>query len=406
MKIFKNKWIFGIVVSIFALFVAQFYFITNSFQRDTSSYVTLIQGQWRINSELLSLNQKESLQPGDIIATIGENSLAVIEWWDKSITRLWWNSRIEVKENFVWSDLEKINISFELLKWRTWSNVISIMWENSYFHQEVRESVAAVRWTVFEVDYEKDYIFVSNHQVKFTTSLWEDIFLDSWEGVSLTKFDVLWNILDIRDKAWAELNSKLDAEYLEELRQEFLQTFLENNPFNFVKHFDTDYKIVSLLQENNPLKLSTYIQSLPEEKQIEVVSKIDQIHQWVNFENWENSTLYNIKQNARNVLIENKTDEEKKTYLRYTLYDVNEMIQKNFSPELIEKNIKLLQENRDFLTTQAQSNVFWVDPEVLKNILFTNDPEQLLKDMTSKFKELEQKWQNFIHNTLNDLFKR
>jgi len=37
---------------------------------------------------------------------------------------------------------------------------------------------------------------------------------------------------------------------------------------------------------------------------------------------------------------------------------VNEMIQKNFSPELIEKNIKLLQENRDFLTTQAQSNVF------------------------------------------------
>jgi len=58
-----------------------------------------------------------------------------------------------------------------------------------------------------------------------------------------------------------------------------LQTFLENNPFNFVKYFDTDYKIVSLLQENNPLKLSTYIQSLPEEKQTEIVSKIDQIHQ-------------------------------------------------------------------------------------------------------------------------------
>jgi hypothetical protein len=44
------------------------------------------------------------------------NSLAVIEWGDKSITRLGENSRIVVKENFVSDDLSKINISFELLK--------------------------------------------------------------------------------------------------------------------------------------------------------------------------------------------------------------------------------------------------------------------------------------------------
>jgi len=61
------------------------------------------------------LNVKEKISNGNVINTLN-NSLALIEWGDKSITRLGSNSKVMVKENFVADDLSKINISFELLK--------------------------------------------------------------------------------------------------------------------------------------------------------------------------------------------------------------------------------------------------------------------------------------------------
>jgi hypothetical protein len=46
---------------------------------------------------------------------------------------------------------------------------VSVLGKNSYFEQNVQESVAAVRGTVFEVDADKDFIFVHNHEVQIKT---------------------------------------------------------------------------------------------------------------------------------------------------------------------------------------------------------------------------------------------
>jgi hypothetical protein len=178
--------LFLLIVGLFAI---QFYFVSESFQRDTNSYVTLLQWQGKIESQgkmsLLKVQEKVPVIQGDTITTIWEESLAIIEWGDKSITRMWGNSKVEIRENFVGKDLGDIHISFELLKGKTWSNVVTIMWENSYFKQEIKDNVAAVRGTVYEADYEKDFIFVHNHEVSITGKDWAQIKITSGQATNL-----------------------------------------------------------------------------------------------------------------------------------------------------------------------------------------------------------------------------
>ncbi len=406
MKIFKNKFflIFTIIISV--LFLTQFYFISNSFQRDTNSYVTLIQWQWRINTHLLTLYQKQHIQQWDVISTIWTDALAVIEWWDKSITRLGWNTSMKVEENFVGSDVSEIRISFELLRWKTWSNVLSVLWEKSYFKQHVKWAVAAVRGTVFEVNYDKDFISVHNHEVQFTSVGGNETLLQQGQAFSLRYSDFITDILQFRDQAWEELNKRLDAQYLEELRKQFLHSLKQNNPLNLLWYISQDTKIFRMLEENNPLKLQTYLQSLPEEKQANVLAQIEKIHQSIHFETGENSQLYTIKQNARDLLIQNSENQEKALYLRYVLFDINDMIYNGWSSEILEKNVEILQKQVDFIQNYGQSNIFWFESEALKNILFTSNPKKLLQDMVQKWKWFDQKWQDFIHNQLRNIFQR
>ena len=70
-------------------------------------------------------------------------------------------------------DLLKINISFKLEKWKTWSNVVSFIWKESYFNQEFADTTAAVRWTIYEVNLDKDYLYVDSHEVKLTNNSWK-----------------------------------------------------------------------------------------------------------------------------------------------------------------------------------------------------------------------------------------
>lgn len=104
---------------IFFLFCIQIYFITFSYTKDTSTYATLLEGNATVLSTgekiVLKNDTKQKLFPGDVLQTLPK-SLVVIEWGDKSITRLGESSKILIKENFVSEDLAKIRVSFELLK--------------------------------------------------------------------------------------------------------------------------------------------------------------------------------------------------------------------------------------------------------------------------------------------------
>lgn len=405
MKIFKNKFMVILFLLIVGLFAMQFYFVSESFQRDTNSYVTLLQWQGKIESQgkmsLLKVQEKVPVIQGDTITTIWEDSLAIIEWGDKSITRMWGNSKVEIRENFVGKDLGKINISFELLRGKTWSNVVTIMWENSYFKQEIKDNVAAVRGTVYEADYEKDFIFVHNHEVSVTGKDWAQIKITSGQAISLSNLNLIENIAKLKDTVWEKLNTDLDKAYMEELRNEFMQSFQESNPLNFVGNFSQDTQIYNLIKEG---KISQYLETLPEDKKQEVLSKIETFHQMLNFESGLDSEMYTVKLNSRNVLMENSDQQKQELYVRYSLYDLQDMIEQKIDSEVFQQNIAFLGKYQNLMEKNDYSGIFWVDSATLKNILFSSDPNVLFQSVSEKLQKLDAFGTNVIEGHLKNLF--
>ncbi len=398
MKIFANK-LFIIVSSIILiLFSIQFYYLSSSYKRDVNSYVTLVKWAWTLTRDakksILKVSDKNLLKTWDIVSTIWSDSLAVIQWWDKSITRLWWNSRIEIKENFVWQDLSKINISFELLKWKTWSNVVTVLWEDSHFKEEINGTVAAVRWTVFEWSYDWEYVKVVDHEVQVTNdTTWESKKIYSGETLSLKNFNVEV-IKEAVDKAWEDLNKSMDKEYFSTIQKQLLDQFNSSNPFKNIANnirwtYDENYKAYNLAFSNKE-DLTNYLKDLSEDKKALFLEKLKTVSQSLNFEKWDNETLYNAKLNTKETLIENTTDETyKQTLLKYTVYDLNSFFENNSTI-----NKKALQSTLDLLNTSLWEK----NQDLLKNI--NSKVENIMNWATN---EVKDKIINSVQTT-KDLF--
>ncbi len=407
MKLLKNKVFITIITIIFLLFSLQFYFISNSYKRDTHSYVILIEwagtlSQWN-EKQVLALNIKKQVQNGDIISTL-KNSLAIIEWGDKSITRLWWSTKIQIKENFVSEDLSKINVSFELLKWQTWSNVISILTWESHFSEEIKWISAGVRGTVFEANYDKDYLIVHNHEVNITNKEWDTKKLYPGKIFSISTFWLEEMLIKI-DGAFSQLNETLDVEYLQKLRTDFLLSMKKSNPFTLIQNlFNTDTKIYGMLiSQKDTTTIDRYIQTLPKEKQETVLQKIKTFNQLINFENGENSDLYNLKVNTRTVLLKNSNDKEyNETLVKYSVYDLTDILWfKNFNVDVTQKTFLFLSQNKKYLTNVKKS-LQGGSYNILDNIDVTNFS---MESMKKRLLELNAKWQEIIHTGLNKLLE-
>lgn len=414
MKLFKNKFFVLIITVIFLLFSLQFYFISNSYKRDTNSYVTLVEWAGTLSlstwKKILDLNIKEKINNWDVISTL-KNSLAIIEWGDKSITRLGWNTKIKVKENFASEDLSKINISFELLKGKTWSNVISILTWDSTFTQEIKWVSAAVRGTVFEANYEEDYLLVHKHEVKLTNNN-GDIKKIYPGQVFSVKYFSLDKLKIAIDQTFIEINEKMDKEYLNVLRDDFLQHMNSNNTFNFFKKFyDSDYNIYTILNSLGDKKaINEYINTLPEEKKQKILKTLETLNQSINFENWENEVLYNLKLNARWLLLDNSTDKNyNETLVRYSMYDLSDMVTlEKVNDEMTKKTFLLLDENKEAFEaikkTLKDSNY-----DVLKELFNLDQWDFSVENIKNKLWELDGKWQELINQWLNkllDLYKK
>lgn len=414
MKFFRNKFFVGVVAVIFLLFTLQFYFVSNSYKRDTNSYVTLIDWDGTLTTKagktVLELNLKQKVNNGDVINTLS-NSLALIEWWDKSITRLGSNSKIMIKENFVADDLSKINISFELLKWQTWSNVVSILSWDSNFTQEIKGTSAAVRGTVFEANYEKDYIAVHKHEVKLTNVGWEKKSIYTWQTFSIKEFSISEIAIQI-DEAFKELNEKMDQEYIEKLRADFLAHMQKNNPISFLKNmFDSEGKVYQmLLSSEDKQAINDYIASLPEDKKQKIINTLVTLNQTLNFENGEDPELYNLKVNTRWVLIDNSQDTAyNETLVKYSMYDLSDILSlEKFWDEVYKNTVGLLGENKEYLeklkkSLSGEGNS--VTKELLNVDWFDFSPE----NVKNKLMEFDTKWketlQNGASNLLNGLKK-
>ncbi len=412
MKFFKNKFFIISLLFIFFAFIFQFFYISKSYKVDTNSYVTLVKGNWILTSneekKVLKIDQKEWLKIWDVVSTIWDDSLAVIEWWDKSITRLAWNSKILVKENYISDDLGKINISFELLKWKTWSNVITIMWENSYFKQDVKWVTASVRWTIFETSYDNDYLYVQDHQVTVSNTSWQEKTIQAGEWFIFSSF-TLDKLLELRDKAWEKLNAEMDTEYYKNLREELIKRYESSWISSFFRNiFSPENKVVSLALSWKYDELNEYVSSLSAEEKEKVLSSLNTLMQSSNFEKWENQDIYDLKVNLKNTLINNTTDQNyKETLLKYTIYDLNDMFNyENINKKLLESTMNLLEKNKELIDFNSDNfKMSWENFDLIKQALVSWDINPLFDKVKWKLFEIDAAWKKIVNDSLNKAFE-
>ena len=356
MKKIKNKFIILIIISLIAVI---FFWIYKSYffeLKNRNSFAVLVEWEWLLNEKLLKLNEKKELKIWDYVKTIWDNSLIVIEWWDWSLTRIGWNSRIRIDELFVDSDLLNINLSFELLSWKSWSNVINFMWEWSYFKESFRDIEAWVRWTIFNVDLDKEYVSVTKHKLSLIKNIDQEVFeiseenpfsLKTFSFISLKEF-----IKNIKDKSFEELNKKFDNEYINALTDK-LEKKLE--------YFDS-------LSEIN-------IDELTKDKKEVLYNELLMKYQQLNFINPDNFELFSKKLEYKKVLIELAWENDKKSLIENTLYDFKETINsKNY--QFIESMIPIFEDNLDTIKWLNINFNDYIDddmiPEELKEIFIKN----------------------------------
>ena len=325
----KNKFIYFIIILI-VIIIWIWISISLFFKSvDRNSYLELVSWEWLLNDKVLQIWKKEKLSKEDIIETKTKDSLAIIEWWDWSITRLWWNTKVKIENQFVAKNKDQVNILFRLFSGKTWSNVVTYLWEDSYFNQTYSDTEIAVRGTVYVVDADNDYLQVESHKVELTNKQFgkkevtenKQLKLSNFEFISLDDF-----IKFFKDKWFFELNQKLDKEYLLKLSLE-----VEKRVKDFV--YFAGKNIDNLTKEQREKLYKTILSS----------------YQDLNFVSLENSEkLFNLKIALKEKLIDLAPDTEKSSLLSTFSYDLKDIFKnKNFWN--FEKITDILKENQKYL---------------------------------------------------------
>jgi hypothetical protein len=398
MQKIENKFIYFILILI--VFIIWFSIYISLFKKnvDRNTYVELIEWEWYVNDIFLVKNQKQKVSLNDIIKTTKEESLAIIEWWDWSVTRLGGNSSIIVNELYVSDNKDKLNISFALLSWKTWSNVVSFIPEDSYFKETFMDKEAAIRGTIFNLDIDKNYLYVIDHQVHLTDSNWDTLLVEERNPVNLNNFSFIQLdefIKSIRDNAFEEINRKFDKELIEKLKNE-LQAKLDK----FIKLSSTQLDKLSI-----------------EEKEL-LYKEFLWTYQDINFiKSWDDKELYDLKLVLKEKLLNLAPIEEKKLLMESFVYDLKDSINTKsydsleFILGVFSNNISFV-ENKEVVFNYLNKINLWENiKESLLNNLNTlkstfstqlNIDTNFIKD---KALELEEKAKNILETWINTLIK-
>ena len=343
----KNKFIYFIIILI-VIIIWIWISISLFFKSvDRNSYLELVSWEWLLNDKVLQIWKKEKLSKEDIIETKTKDSLAIIEWWDWSITRLWWNTKVKIENQFVAKNKDQVNILFRLFSGKTWSNVVTYLWEDSYFNQTYSDTEIAVRGTVYVVDADNDYLQVESHKVELTNKQFgkkevtenKQLKLSNFEFISLDDF-----IKFFKDKWFFELNQKLDKEYLLKLSLE-----VEKRVKDFV--YFAGKNIDNLTKEQREKLYKTILSS----------------YQDLNFVSLENSEkLFNLKialkENQKYLDYNNFTKMLENLGIKFDLWDnLNKLIDTFKEKVLNSANYKEFLENFSSQVNDAiieQKNIF------------------------------------------------
>ena len=255
-----------------------------------------------LNGQNISIKQEYKLDVWDMIQTWNNDSLAIITWWDGSVTRLWPNTQLEIEVNYVSRDKSLIQIAFQLYGWKTWSNVTSFFGEDSYFKEKFRDNEASVRGTIFNIDLENEYLYVTDHEIVVTRDSWEQIIVPERQPLSLWDFSFLQLfefIKDIKDTAWEDLNKQIDREFLNNLRQG-----VKNQVSSL------DIRDIEWLTETQKKELYNTI-----------LTKYQEVHF---LSPWDD--LYSYKLELQQKLLSVASDKNRSQILEVSLYDIKDAI--------------------------------------------------------------------------------
>ncbi len=165
----------------------------------------------------LATDESYVLQNADTLET-GEESIAIVNWPDGSITRLWPDTRIVIEKMNVSSDYSTIQISYAMKRGKVWNNVIRLLIGESYFEAHLPKDniVAGVRGTTFEINLDNKYIQAVHHSTQLSDNSGKSIELFPGE---LVDSENIWiqKGREFIDTTWNGWNTLSDAAY-EELR--------------------------------------------------------------------------------------------------------------------------------------------------------------------------------------------
>lgn len=423
MKILSSKFLISIIVLISIVVWLEFYNTHSSYSQDKLSYVTLKKWNWVLTKNweniILRKEEKYKIDSWDKIKTLTNSSLAIINWWDSSVTRVWWKSEIIIKENFISEDLNQIKIDFSLEKWKSWSNVTTMIWKDSYFNQSFGDVIAWVRWTTFEVNIDSNYLSVHKHEVTLT-----DINTNSktkvieWEYFNYNTFKKLEQ--KVKDKLWQELNDSLDIEYLKSLRDSLNTIKKSYNPFEkLMEIISPKYRVFYEVDKDKPSekKINEVIIKLNNKEKNEVYNYIIKRYQKLNFidSSWED-LLLDKKVILRNIIYNLENDEtQKENIIRYSYYDLQESIN---SWDLKASNIIIkapyIKESLEDIK-KINNKLKWKLGNKLDNAvnsidffdeLGKDEIDKKLDEAKNKIEDIDTSLNNKVHNTLDSIFNK
>lgn len=310
----SNHKLFLFIITILLVLLSYIWidtFLVNKVDRNT--YVELLSWEWKVNDNPLFISNKILVKSWDFVSTIWEDSILVVSWWDWSLTRLWWNSQIIINDIYVSNDKTEILLSFELLSWKSWSNVISFLWEWSYFKQYFNDNEASVRWTIFNVDLDNNYLYVIDHNVNIKTNTWEEFVVPEKKPINLINFSFIKLeefILNIKDKSFDEFNRLKDIEYYESIKLSIIsQLNIYKNTINkSIESLSLEEKkelyneVLSMYQDLNIISLSDWDELF--DLKLELKDKLINYWSLENRQLLSNSLVYDFKDSISSIDIE------------------------------------------------------------------------------------------------------
>ena len=332
MKKPKNKFILIVIWIIVCIIFFQVFIAFSHRNVDTNSYFTLIEWRATLNDNFIEIQQRSLLQSGDTVRVIWDLGLAIIEWWDGSLTRLGWNTKIIIEQNQISRDYSTINISFQLIAGKTWSNIVSFIWRDSSFTQTFDGVEAWVRGTVFDVDLDNGFVHVSDHQVELSLEDWNSITLWEWDALDLSSFSLidLENFINnIQDTAWAELNKQFDNEYFDILKKSLQDSLEDANPLAFISPFTSKkFQLTqALAKSSNYTEIQEILDTVSSSEKDELYAAVLSKYQNINFIKARDYEFYKRKVFYQKTLAFLWSDEDTQVLVRSSVYDLQDMLE-------------------------------------------------------------------------------